>query len=144
MRFVLSTPLKIVIDAPDVDQVRAEDATGSFGIRDGHDRFVTVLGPSVVRWQPRSGDQHFAAVDRAVLVFDRETGLRIASRRAQVSDDLHDLEQKILDEYRALLDREEKARRQARQVQLALLNRLRAYLGGGKLPPTSPFAASER
>jgi F-type H+-transporting ATPase subunit epsilon len=133
VKLVLSTPLEILVDLDEVRYVRAEDATGSFGIRDRHDHFVTVLAPSIVRWMT-DDTEHFAAVDHAVMVYERKIGLHIASRRAQVSDDLDSLENQILRAFRESLDREEKARRQAKRVQLALLNRLRRYIGGGKGP----------
>ncbi|MFB6374210.1 MAG: F0F1 ATP synthase subunit epsilon [Bradymonadaceae bacterium] len=131
MRLVLSTPFDILVDTQGVARVQAEDATGSFGILDHHDRLVTVLSTSIVTWSV-DGTEHFAAVDRGVLINDKQRGVRIASRRAEVSDDLERLETQILESFREAVDREERARQRARRVELDLLKRLRRYAGHGR------------
>lgn len=52
MRLVVVTPLEIVTTVDDVVHVRAEDPSGSFGIKPHHAPLVTALGstPSGRRW----------------------------------------------------------------------------------------------
>ncbi len=50
MRLRIVTPLSVVVDE-DVDSLRAEDASGSFGILQGHAPFLTALAISIVSWR---------------------------------------------------------------------------------------------
>ena len=45
MRLRIVTPLSVVVDE-DADSLRAQDASGSFGIRSGHAPFLTALAVS--------------------------------------------------------------------------------------------------
>jgi F-type H+-transporting ATPase subunit epsilon len=54
MRLRIVTPLSVVVDE-DADSLRAEDASGSFGIRPGHAPFLTALAISIVSWKTASG-----------------------------------------------------------------------------------------
>ncbi len=69
LHLVLSTPTRVVVDEPRVTALRAEDETGSFGIRPGHADFVTALVPTVLRWRTDHGAAH--GVDKES---DREVG----------------------------------------------------------------------
>ena len=57
----------MVADHDDVVSVRAEDASGSFGILPGHADLLTVLTPSVVAWRHADGRPGWCAVRRGVL-----------------------------------------------------------------------------
>ena len=46
----VTTPLAVTVDETGVTSIRAEDASGGFGILPGHADFLTVLDASVVRW----------------------------------------------------------------------------------------------
>ncbi|TWC78335.1 ATP synthase delta/epsilon subunit-like protein [Rhizobium sp. SJZ105] len=50
MRLRIVTPLSVVVDE-DIDSLRAEDASGSFGILAGHAPFLTALVVSIVSWR---------------------------------------------------------------------------------------------
>ena len=50
MKLRITDPTAILVDT-DVRSVRAEDASGSFGILSGHADFLTVLGVSIVSWR---------------------------------------------------------------------------------------------
>jgi F-type H+-transporting ATPase subunit epsilon len=65
MRLVITTPTGIVVDNCGVASVRTEDASGSFGILDGHADFLTVLSVCVVSWREKNGVQGFCAVRRS-------------------------------------------------------------------------------
>jgi len=51
MRLRIITPLFVVVDEDGVLALRAEDATGSFGILPRHADFLTRLAISVVSWE---------------------------------------------------------------------------------------------
>ena len=51
MRLTVTTPLAIIIEAKDVEHLRAEDKTGAFGILPGHADFLTALAVSVATWR---------------------------------------------------------------------------------------------
>ncbi len=127
MRLTVTTPLEVLVDDDGVDYVRAEDATGSFGIQPGHEDFVTVLGISVLVWRSQ-GAAHYAAIGSGVLRVDGGQVVQVAARRALVSDDLHHLEEQVLEEYRRAKDREDRARRQAKSLQVNLMHRLRRFI----------------
>ena len=55
------------MQADDIRSLRAEDASGSFGLLPGHVDFLTVLLPTVVRWQHAGGRAGFCAVEGGVL-----------------------------------------------------------------------------
>jgi len=50
MRVRIVTPLSVVVDQ-DIDSLRAEDASGSFGILPGHAPFLSALAVSIFRWR---------------------------------------------------------------------------------------------
>ena len=50
MRLRIITPLSVVVDE-EIDTLRAEDASGSFGVLAGHAPFLTALTTSIVSWR---------------------------------------------------------------------------------------------
>ena len=58
MRLRITTPLAVVIEEEGVLALRAEDATGGFGILPGHADFLTSLSISVARWTGADGMRH--------------------------------------------------------------------------------------
>ncbi len=67
MKLTVTTPLAIVVDADDVAHLRAEDATGAFGILTGHADFLTALTVSVATWRDGAGKEHHVAVRGGML-----------------------------------------------------------------------------
>ena len=63
MRLRIVTPLSVVVDEEGVLGLRAEDASGGFGILPRHADFLTSLALSVVGWT--SGDGQSALLRRA-------------------------------------------------------------------------------
>lgn len=110
MRLVISEPGRVVSDNDDVVSVRAEDASGSFGILPGHADLITVLTLSVVAWRHADGRPGWCAVRRGVLAVHGGHEVAIATRQAQLGDDLASLEHAVLDRYHAELDAERRAR----------------------------------
>ena len=70
-----------------VVSLQAADASGRFGLHTGHEDFLTVLVPCVVRLRPEAGPERFAAVDGGVLSLERGR-ITIATRDAVTSDRL--------------------------------------------------------
>ena len=100
----------MVAEHDDVVSVRAEDASGSFGILPGHADLITVLMPSVVAWRHADGQRGWCAVRRGVLSVRGGHEVAIATRQAQLGDDLAALEHAVLARFRAELDAERRAR----------------------------------
>ena len=67
LHLTIATPARVLFDSTEVVALRAEDASGSFGILPGHAAFLTVLAPSVLRWHAADGVEQFCAVKEGVL-----------------------------------------------------------------------------
>ncbi len=78
LRVTIATPARVCVDDLPIVSLRAEDASGAFGIRAGHVDFVTLLRASVVRWRTADGATHYAALDGGVLRVTRGTRSRCA------------------------------------------------------------------
>jgi F-type H+-transporting ATPase subunit epsilon len=63
MKLRIITPLDVVVDEDGVMALRAEDASGGFGILPRHADFLTSLTISVVGWEKRR--RHAAFLRRA-------------------------------------------------------------------------------
>jgi len=101
MRLLISTPLEIVADHADIVSVRAEDESGSFGILAQHADLLTALTLSVVAWRHTDGRQRFCAVRRGVLSVRDGKQVSVATRQAQLGDDLESLEHAVIARFRA-------------------------------------------
>ena len=92
MRLRITTPLAVVADEDGILSLRAEDATGSFGILPHHADFLTSLAISIVSWQSGDETRHYCAVRRGVLSVDAGRDIAIATREAVTGDDLATLD----------------------------------------------------
>lgn len=115
-------PDAVVLEAA-VTGVQAADATGRFGIRPGHERFTTVLVPSLLVYTDEAGRERYAAVDGGVLVLEGDR-VSVVTREAVLADRLEEVAEKaanILDIRR----REERhARAEFDELQTALVKQL--------------------
>jgi F-type H+-transporting ATPase subunit epsilon len=91
LSLVITTPLATVVEADDVASLRAEDASGDFGIMPGHADFLTVMEAAVLRWRSAGGCWRFAALRGGVLTVTGGASISIACREAVVSDELPSL-----------------------------------------------------
>ena len=80
LHLTIATPARVLFDSAEVVALRAEDATGSFGILPGHAAFLTVLAPSVLRWHAANGIEQFCAVKEGVLRVSGGHEISIACR----------------------------------------------------------------
>ncbi len=134
LRLVVTTPDRVLVDRADVVAVRAEDASGSFGVLPGHTDLLTVLAPSVLHWRATDGTLGHCAVQGGVLTVEHGDRIAVACRRGEVGDDLARLEAEIRSRRDDETDAERRARVDALRLHaLAVRRLLRAGLrdGGG-------------
>lgn len=128
MRLAVVTPLDIVVEADDVAALRAEDATGGFGILPGHADFLTALAISVVSWRDHRGTEHYVAVRGGMLTVLDGAAITIAVPDAVAGDDLHQLEAEVIARFRKQLADERKARVDAQRLYLAAIRQIVRFL----------------
>ncbi|HEY3445129.1 MAG TPA: F0F1 ATP synthase subunit epsilon [Myxococcales bacterium] len=128
MRLHVSTPLALVLDAPDVRSLRAEDDTGGFGVLPGHADFLTVLSVSVLTWVDAEGHPHHLAVRGGVLAVRGGREVEVATPEAVVGEDLEELERSVLVRFREQARAEEVSRLGAARLQLAAMRQILRYL----------------
>ena len=129
MKLRVTTPLAIAVEADDVRHVRAEDATGAFGIQPHHGHLVTLLAISVITWRDQAAREHHVAVAGGVLTVDAET-VDVATREAITGDDLEQLEREVLARFRRQAMTELAARAGAARIELAAIQRISDYVRG--------------
>ena len=95
MKLVVVTPSEIVTTVDGVTYLRAEDASGSFGIKPGHAALITALSISVVSWRDVQGEEFHCAVRGGILSVEHDT-ISIATREAVIDRDLGRLEGEVL------------------------------------------------
>ena len=137
LHLVLSSLGQVLVDATGVTSLRAEDASGGFGLWPGHADFLTVLGVGVVSWKDRDGMWHHCAVRRGVLTLRRGAELSIATREAIAGDDLNQLENEVLAQLIQHQQTEDDSRRQVKQLEVRTLRELVRPTNRGALPQGS-------
>jgi F-type H+-transporting ATPase subunit epsilon len=131
LHLVLATPQQVVLDLDDVDSVRGEDASGSFGILPGHADLVTVLVPTVLRWQRAGGEKGFCALRGGVLRMSDGKELHVACRGAVRGDDLDTLETTVRAARADQADADRRARVEQMQLHARAVRTLLRYLRPG-------------
>ncbi|HEY2158501.1 MAG TPA: hypothetical protein VGH33_22920, partial [Isosphaeraceae bacterium] len=101
-------PDEVVLDTL-VSGVQAADATGRFGLRPGHERFVTVLVPSLLVYTDDAGTERYAAVDGGVLLLEGDR-VSVVTPEAVLADRLED----VVERAAAILDVRRRQERTAR------------------------------
>lgn len=128
MRLRIATPTSLVVDVGGVRHVRAEDATGAFGIQPGHTDFVTALAVSVLSYREASGAERHVALRGGVLRVSRGAVVEVATREAVVSESLDVLRHALETELKARAHDEARARTRAAQLNVALVRNLYRYV----------------
>ncbi len=134
LHLVLSSLGQVIVDTTGVKSLRAEDASGGFGLWPGHADFLTVLGVGVLSWQDRDGVWHHCAVRRGVMTLRRGVELEIATREAIPGDDLAQLENDVLAQLIQRQQAEDDSRRQVKQLEVRTLRELVRPKPGSALP----------
>ncbi len=132
MHLVITTPLDLVVDAKDVVSVVAEDASGIFGIMQGHADFLTTLTISVLSWSEKDGTRHHCAVREGVLTVSDGKQVNIATREAIADDLLETLEGTVLARFRGDLDAERAEHAEDTRLRLAAIRQIMRRLHGGR------------
>jgi F-type H+-transporting ATPase subunit epsilon len=140
MRLRITTPLAVVIDAVDVAALRADDATGSFGILPGHADFLTSLTIGVVSWHGTDDTPHYCAVRRGVLSVAGGQEIAIASREAVAGDDLATLAESVLARFRVDAEAERAERVDSTRLQLNAIRRIVGHLRASGRSGSADFA----
>lgn len=134
MRLRIVTPLSVVVDE-EIDSLRAEDASGSFGILPGHASFLTALAISIVSWKS-AGAERFCALRGGVMTVTDGTTIAIATREAVAGDDLATLDDEVLARFRSDADDERVEHVETMRLQLhairRMISRLRPGSGTGR------------
>ena len=148
MKLRITLPTAVVAEFDDVLHVRAEDASGAFGILPRHADLLTVLATSVVSWRHANGTEGHCAVRGGVLMVSGGERIAIATREAVVGDDLVHLEFEVLEAFRRKTIEEQSARAGSARLQLAAMRRIFDYLRpereGRRRPPLGLGAPKSR
>jgi F-type H+-transporting ATPase subunit epsilon len=134
MKLIVITPTAIVVDEDDVRYVRAEDASGAFGIEPRHADLLTTLSICVVRWKDRIEAQHYVAVRGGILRVRNGNLVEIATREAVMGDDLALLRDQVLSSMTKNLEAEESARAGAMHLEQAAIRQIYRYLRPAEQP----------
>ena len=135
MKLRITTPLAVVVDEDGVLALRAQDASGGFGILPRHTDFLTSLAISVVSWKSVSGTRHYCAVRCGVLSVTAGQDIAIATREAIAGDDLATLDQTILARFHADIEAERADRVDNTRLQLNAIRQIVRHLqpGAGRM-----------
>ncbi|HLN07643.1 MAG TPA: F0F1 ATP synthase subunit epsilon [Xanthobacteraceae bacterium] len=140
MRLRIITPLSVVIDEDGVLALRAEDATGSFGILTGHADFLTSLAISVVSWAGSDGKRHYCAVRHGVLSVTAGRDIAIATREAVAGDDLATLDEIVVGRFRADVESERTEHFESARLQLTAIRQIVSHLRPGARSGAGTYA----
>jgi F-type H+-transporting ATPase subunit epsilon len=131
LHLTIATPARVLFDSKEVVALRAEDASGSFGILPGHAAFLTVLAPSVLRWHAADGVEQFCAVKEGVLRVSGGHEVSIACREgvmAASGTSLEVLEAQVDAARAAQLDAVRRARVDETRLHAQAVRQLLRYL----------------
>jgi F-type H+-transporting ATPase subunit epsilon len=131
VRLRIITPLAVVVDEEGIRSLRAEDATGSFGILPRHADFLTSLAISVVSWESSARTPHYCAVRRGVLSVIAGREIAIATREAVAGDDLATLDETVLGRFRADIEAERTEHVESTRLQLNAIRQIMRHLRPG-------------
>ena len=129
MNLRIVTPLSIVLDQTIVS-LRAEDASGGFGILADHAPFLTALAVSILSWRTPQG-HHFCAVRGGVLTVDDQSNVDIATREAVLGDDLANLDRHVLARFQSDADAERTEHSEAMRLQFNAIRHMVSRLKPG-------------
>ena len=128
MKLVITTPIEIALDKDAVRYVRAEDASGAFGIEPGHADFLTTVEICVVRWRDDRNVERYVAVRGGMLRVRGGKVVEIATREAVVNDNLDHLRTQILSQMTKNVEAERSARSGALRLEHAAIRQIYRYL----------------
>lgn len=110
LTLTVSTPLRVALHDEAVASLRAEDASGDFGILPGHADFLTVVDAGVLRWRGADTPWRFCALRGGVLTVREGHTVAVACREAILGDDLPSLRARVAQARARQLDEARQAR----------------------------------
>ena len=123
--------IELEILAPDrvvlrtrVVSLQAGDASGRFGLKTGHEDFLTVLVPCVVRFHGENGEEGFGAVDGGVLLLE-EGRISIVTRDAVIAERLDQVTDAAAAMLKARKQKEQAARSGFAELETTLVREMR-------------------
>lgn len=128
LHLTISTPASVLADVEDVVALRAEDASGSFGVLPGHADLLTVLTASVLSWRRAAGEQGFCAVRGGIFRVADGRAVSVATREGVPGTDLATLQHEVLAELAAKADADRRARVEHLRLQTRAVRQLLRYL----------------
>lgn len=140
LHLTVTTPMEVLVDAPGVVALRAEDESGGFGILPGHTGFLTALPASVLRWRGADGALHFCALRAGLMTVSGGERVAVACREAILGDDLARLEAEVAQLRADEADTARRARVEQMRLHASAVRQLMRYLrpgapGGFEHPP---------
>jgi F-type H+-transporting ATPase subunit epsilon len=129
MRLRIITPLSVILDT-DIEGLRAEDASGGFGILAGHAPFVTALAVSIVSWRKADREQ-FCALRGGVLTVGDTSDIDIATREAVTGDDLSTLDSDVLARFQSDADDERSEHAETMRLQFNAIRHMVSRMSPG-------------
>lgn len=137
MKLDITTPFVMVLHTEEAVHVRAEDASGAFGVLAGHADFLTVLNVSVLTWRDRHASEHYVALRGGVLAVRGGNSVTVMTAEAVAGEDLHRLEADVLTAFQRQADEERAAHTEAQRLHLAAIRQIMRLLRPepGRAPP---------
>jgi len=137
LRLTVSTPLRVALHDDAVHSLRAEDASGDFGILPGHADFLTVIDAGVLRWRGADTPWRFCALRGGVLTVRGGGTVAVACREAILGDDLPGLQARVARSRAEQADAARRARSHDARLHARAIRRLMRQLadGGDDLGP---------
>ena len=139
MKLIVATPERVVVEADGLTDLRAEDASGWFGLRPGHADLVAVLVPSVITWRAGDGIEHYVAVRGGALTVSDGERIAVATVQAVAGDDYDTLDAALAGAMEAAQEEESRARTEAIRLETSAVHALEDYLraASSSRPPTT-------
>ena len=131
MRLLITTPISIIADVANATAIRAVDASGSFGILDGHADFLTVLAISILRWRQEDGTECYCAHRSGVFSVSGGREVGFATREAVLGSDPDQLEAAVISRFHEVAAEEQTARAESLRLQMTAIRRIIHYLRPG-------------
>ncbi len=139
LRLTIATPLTILVEAGDVASLRAEDASGGFGLMPGCADLLTVIDAGVVGWRRAEGPWRWCALRGGVLRAFGGAEVRVACREATLSESLEGLRDRVAVERETAEETRRHARAQRARLHARAIRRIMQGMGG-PLPEESALA----
>lgn len=126
----VTTPLAIVLEATGVTSLRAEDASGDFGILPGHADFLTAIDAGVLRWRAGVSPWRYCALRGAIFRVTGGARVEVACREAILGEDLAALQARVAEVHALEVDAARHERSQGARLQARAIRHLMRQLMG--------------